>query len=57
MNESSRITIELLQTLLDSPRLEVILNEEEKGYIELAISQIKYLEERLRISDKSLQGL
>lgn len=46
MNESSRITIEMLQTLLDSPKLEV-LHVVEKEYIHQAIQQIQYLEQRL----------
>ncbi len=50
MNESSRITIEMLQTLIDSPRLEVLLSEEEVGCLKLAINQITYLEDRLRVS-------
>lgn len=46
MNASSRITIEMLQTLLDSPKLEV-LHVTEKEYIHQAIQQIQYLEQRL----------
>lgn len=46
MHESSRITIEMLQTLLDSPKLEV-LHVVEKEYIHQAIQQIQYLEQRL----------
>lgn len=50
MNESSRITIELLQTLLNSPRLKVILNKEEKDCINSGIKQITYLEDSLHKS-------
>lgn len=49
MLESSRITIEMLQTLLDSPKLEV-LHVVEKECIRQAIQQIQYLEQRLDAS-------
>lgn len=47
MRHSSEITIELLQTLIDSPRLEVLLHATEKDCIHQAIKQIQYLEESL----------
>lgn len=47
MRHSSEITIELLQTLIDSPRLEVILHATEKDCIRQAIKQIQYLEQSL----------
>lgn len=50
MNQSSEIAIELLQSLIDSPKLEVLLSEEEVGCLKLAINQITYLEDRLRVS-------
>lgn len=49
MLESSRITIEMLQTLLDSPKLEV-LHVTEKECIHQAIKQMQYLEQRLDAS-------
>lgn len=47
MRHSSEITIEMLQTLLDSPKLEVLLHTEEKECIRQAIKQIQYLEQSL----------
>lgn len=47
MRHSSEITIEMLYTLLDSPKLEVLLHTEEKECIRQAIKQIQYLEESL----------
>lgn len=47
MRHSSEITIEMLYTLLDSPKLEVLLHVEEKECIRQAIKQIQYLEQSL----------
>ena len=47
MRHSSEITIEMLYTLLDSPKLEILLHAEEKECIHQAIKQIQYLEESL----------
>ena len=47
MNKSSEITIEMLQTLLDSPRLDHLLSQEEKGVLLTAQVQIAYLDESL----------
>lgn len=47
MRHSSEITIEMLYTLLDSPKLEVLLHAEEKECIRQAIKQIQYLEQSL----------
>ena len=47
MRHSSEITIEMLYTLLDSPKLEVLLHAEEKECIHQAIKQIQYLEQSL----------
>jgi len=47
MRHSSEITIKMLYTLLDSPKLEVLLHETEKDCIRQAIKQIHYLERSL----------
>lgn len=47
MYRSSEITIEMLQMLLDSPRLGHLMNQEEKGVLLSAIAQISHLDECL----------
>lgn len=54
MNESSRITIEMLQTLIDSPRLDHLLSHTEKGVLLATQKQIVYLEEVLQNTTEAL---